>query len=446
MNESGIISKVILLGQYSFFLELFFALLILLHRSKKRKYFWLRAIGCIAVSFPTFYMPMLYLGSFNYTFLIIMILVFLSSIFLYQESIPTLFFSTIASWGIQHCYWNLMSVVFDLVPGVSSWSKLQIQLVDIPGIIVIYLFFFLAFHKLKIRPEFRKEQVFSFAFATIMMLATMSLSQSIKQWNIAIRFYSFFLALLSLIIMIGYPYLVNLIVKERNLANEKKNLENMLALQAEQQQLSKQTTDVLNMKFHDMKNQLLSMKSMDEKNRIKTADEIEKSIDIYSDIARTGNEAMDIVITQKSLLCSSKKIRFTYILDGSACRFMSSTDITSLYGNIIDNAIEACEKEEGDFRLIKLKTCRQDGFLLIQEENYCHNPVSFGKDGLPLSNKADRNLHGFGTKSIRYIVEKYSGQLNLRQEDGVFYLSLLIPVPEEENTPYSTDCVSKHDR
>ncbi len=429
MNENNLIGVIILWGQYSFFLELYIAMLIVLFYAKKRKLFWVRALVGAAVGFPCYYLPNLSLFGFNYTYLIVMSIVFVLGLFLYDEKIFPILLSSVAAWALQHVSWNILGVIYDLIPNVGQIEKAWLLLIKYFVYIVVYGVFLLCLLKMKIKITFNKRQLWSFVFASIVVVATMFLSQSVTEWNISYRLYTTLVALLTLTIMLGYPYLSDLVINERNLTNEKNNLENMLSLQAKQQELSKETTDIINLKFHDMKNQLMSMRSMSLEDRTESAKEIEKSIDIYSDIAKTGNQAMDIVITQKSLLCTSNKIRFTYIIDGTSLSFMNKSDITSLFGNILDNAIEACEKEEGEFRLIKMRTYLQKGFVIIQEENYCHSLLQFGKNGLPISSKKDEINHGYGSKSILYLVEKYQGQLKMEQKDDVFYLSILIPVP-----------------
>ena len=432
MNENGLIQQIIILGGYGFYIELFFAMIVILSRAYKRKYFLLRALICLLVGFPCYYLPALRLGGFDYKYLLIMVLQFFAGLFLYKEKPFPILFSVVGCWALQHVAWNLLGILYDLIPNVTLMPQIGILAIYYSVFLIVYFAAFYLIYMLKIKITYSKRQLLSFLFATIIILTTMFLSQKIGQWSIPTRMYSLLVAFLSLIILIGYPYLSDLVIKERNLANEKINLERMLTLQAEQQQLSKETTDILNMKFHDMKNQIIAMKNMNEEDRIENALELEKSIDIYSDIAKTGNEAVDIVITQKSLLCTSKGIRFTYILDGKALSFMAKSDITSLFGNIIDNAIEGCEKEEGEYRLIKLRMFVQNSLVFIQQENYFHGDIAFDKNGLPLSSKGDFINHGYGTKSIRYIVEKYHGQMSMNHQDDIFSLSLVLPQVQNE--------------
>ena len=82
--------------------------------------------------------------------------------------------------------------------------------------------------------------------------------------------------------------------------------------------------------------------------------------------------------------------------------------------------------------MIKLKTYSQNGLILIQEENYCHKDIKFNQNGLPISIKNDQINHGYGSKSIKYIVEKYKGQLSLKQEGNIFNISIVIPIEENK--------------
>lgn len=442
MNENGIISRILPLGSYSFFLEIYFAMLILLFNSKKRKHFILYVIAEVILGIGFYFLPYFTVGFLNFNYITIVLSCFILSVIPFKESPFVLFFASFAGWGLQHISWNIAGVIYDLIPNVRNLSDIVLNLILAATYIFFYVIAFLFIWKSKIKLQYSKNHLVSFLLSLIMLSATMLLSQAVETWTIVIRLYTTLVALLSLLIMYGYPHLSNLISKEKELQNEKTNLEKMLELQANQQKLSKQATDTLNLKFHDMKNQLLLMKNVNEEERNKISNELEKSIDVYTNIARTGNEAMDIVVTQKSLLCTSDNIRFTYILSGECVSFMNKSDITSLYGNILDNAIEAVKNEKGDFRLIKLKTFTQNGLVLIQEENYCHSAISFNESGLPISKKKDSINHGYGSKSIRYIVEKYHGQLKMRQEENIYYLDIAIPVPDNQTCQENKQNVS----
>lgn len=132
-------------------------------------------------------------------------------------------------------------------------------------------------------------------------------------------------------------------------------------------------------------------------------------------------------MNQKSLICNSKRIKFTYICDADSLEIFTPENMTSLFGNLIDNAIEATSLESEDNRFIKLTAMNRKNFLCIHIENYCSVKLKF-KDGLPLTTKENTNEHGFGTRSVRYIINKYNGQLKMTYNNNIFSVNILIPI------------------
>ena len=107
---------------------------------------------------------------------------------------------------------------------------------------------------------------------------------------------------------------------------------------------------------------------------------------------------------------------------------MKPTDISVLFGNILDNAIEGTSKiENADKRLIHLSLSKQKSFVRIRVENCCEDDIRF-VNGLPTTKK-DARYHGYGMKSIQSIVEKYDGSMAVKVVDGWFELRILLPSP-----------------
>ena len=104
-------------------------------------------------------------------------------------------------------------------------------------------------------------------------------------------------------------------------------------------------------------------------------------------------------------------------------------DVSSLFGNMLDNAIESVEKlPEEQMRLIRLYVVREKQFLRICMENYCMEQVQF-KKGMPVTTKKDKRLHGFGMKSIQSTVKKYDGSMMASLNSNWFEVRILIPIP-----------------
>ena len=155
-------------------------------------------------------------------------------------------------------------------------------------------------------------------------------------------------------------------------------------------------------------------------------DEIEQAVMIYDCVFKTGNDALDILLTEKSLYCGKYGIRLLCMADGEKLSFMASSDIYSLFGNALDNAIEALEHSDPDKRDIVLTVRACDGMVSVCVENYCAVAPDMS-EGLPLTSKGDKNSHGFGMKSMRYIAEKYGGRLVADVRDSKFVLAVIFP-------------------
>ena len=112
--------------------------------------------------------------------------------------------------------------------------------------------------------------------------------------------------------------------------------------------------------------------------------------------------------------------------DGQLLSFMDAVELYTLFGNALDNAIEASLPLPESERMIDLQVQQKAGLILIRVTNRFAGTMEAGAE-LPKTSKADQDWHGFGLKSIRAVAEKYGGLMNLRGEDGVFTLRITIP-------------------
>lgn len=191
-------------------------------------------------------------------------------------------------------------------------------------------------------------------------------------------------------------------------------------------QLSKDAMAVVNQHYHDMKHQINVLANMenDEKRRGILA-EMENDIAIYDAVVRTGNELLDTVLTEKKLVCHSKNINMSCMADGKQLDFMDDLDIYTLLGNALDNAIEANEKIlNKDKRWISVQIQNKKGIVLVEIVNPYDGNIEMSQ-GLPVTSKEDKLSHGFGTASIKNIVEKYNGQMNIKTDSGKYLLRMI---------------------
>ena len=218
------------------------------------------------------------------------------------------------------------------------------------------------------------------------------------------------------------------ILAARQLATEREVERRMAAERERQYQLSRKNIDAINVKCHDIKHQILSLADGGRVADGRALEDLAAEIAIYDSTVKTGNPALDVILTEKGLVCSGEKITLAVIADGRALECLEPQEIYSLFGNALDNAIEAVRGiEEPERRLISLNVRRSGTMCVINVENSCDAAPTF-RDGAPVTTKADAGSHGFGTRSMRGIVERHGGVLTFGCEDGIFHVDALLPV------------------
>lgn len=204
----------------------------------------------------------------------------------------------------------------------------------------------------------------------------------------------------------------------------------ILHSQHEQYLQSKRNIDVVNRKYHDLKHYITAIRSEpNAQARAGYLDQLEESITGYGQQVQTGSTVLDTLLTAKSGVCAEQGITLTCVVDGAALVFMSAMDLSALFGNALDNAIEAAVRvPDRERRLVKVAVYVQDSFVMASFENYFEESLEFD-DGLPRTTKADVRHHGYGLKNMRQIAESYGGTLTVQVDDGWFVARVLLPVP-----------------
>lgn len=189
----------------------------------------------------------------------------------------------------------------------------------------------------------------------------------------------------------------------------------------------------LQTKCHDLKHQIAAIRSEAGKASFdEHLTELEDSINEYSTVIECGNKTVDIVLTEKNILCLPHKVKFSYMIDGSLFDFLSEREIYSLFGNALDNALESASKvSDPANRMISLKSNSRSGFVVLQVENTYEGNRQAEENGLFHTTKTGSG-HGFGLRSIQHIVEKHQGSMSVRAENGIFKLSVVMR-PDTEN-------------
>ncbi len=211
-------------------------------------------------------------------------------------------------------------------------------------------------------------------------------------------------------------------VKVKDMEAENRRLQWMWRADRRQYEISRNNVEQLNLKYHDLKYMLRAMRG-----DAHTEEELENCLRLYEATFRTGNETLDVVLTEKSMLASRRGISIIVTADGACLSRMKPVHLYSLFGNALDNAVECLEKvEDADKKTVYVTVCRRGGMAQICIENYTPRTPDFA-EGLPVTTKEDAENHGFGMLSMRSIAQRYGGSLRASVSEDIFTLLVLIP-------------------
>lgn len=180
--------------------------------------------------------------------------------------------------------------------------------------------------------------------------------------------------------------------------------------------------------IHDIKNYLLTLrcyaKEKDWEKLNRYLDELCEEFRTNKIVSWTHIQMLDMLLAQKKQEAEKEQIE-VYIEETvlGNLPFMER-EICSMFGNLLDNAIEACQKVQGKKRWIKIRTNKQKNMLCIVIENSIDKkPIE--KNGELISEKEDKRIHGYGLKSVKRIVEKYRGTFQYEIQEDFFNIKII---------------------
>ena len=348
----------------------------------------------------------------------------------YEASLLTVFCAVTIGYTLHHLVSSLETVMTELLHlaevGIPGWlcSMLALLLAYIPG----YRYFSrLIRENGQIRIE---EKTLPFlSLAVLMVDIVIGLYQMQLHEVYDAPGYDIMIGLLNALACVFVLRMQSDLIANRRLKTELEIVQNMLQEEKRQYENSRRSIAVINQKCHDLKHQLRTLRKQSGEVDRTVLREIEHAVEMYDTSIQTGNAALDVILTEKKLLCESKGVSLTCIADGSGMEKISPSDVYALFGNILDNAMEAVGKlDDPGERGISLSVRRIAETTVIHEENRYRGEILL-EDGLPRTQKGDTDWHGFGMKSIRMIAETYHGYLNISLENGIFSLTIML-MPE----------------
>lgn len=193
------------------------------------------------------------------------------------------------------------------------------------------------------------------------------------------------------------------------------------------QALHEQHKQIVSIK-HDIKNHNTALWALAEAGKL---DELKqylsrmiKSSGMGAHEILTGNEIVDAIINEKAAIARKCGITFSCDTKFPRLNFMSDYDLCVIFGNTLDNALEACDKCEIGHRFIHMQSSVVKSYFLCEIKN----SMVPGNASLLRSSKKNRQLHGLGLNHVRSTVTKYHGTMHVSTEGDQFCLSLMLPL------------------
>lgn len=243
-------------------------------------------------------------------------------------------------------------------------------------------------------------------------------------------------AVVILLTMSCFLALVLMANLERRIAHEDERRQMQasayVARLAEQQFLvRKSSIDALQRNYHDMKNLLLYIEGCSSVAHLHAhVSQILGEIHPFESLVQTGNEVIDILLSEKLLCCQQSGIPCVPMVDGRLLAFIEVADLVCIFGNAMDNAIEGCMAvEDAQKRFIQVRTQLSGSMVLLNFRNGCA-PSLHGTGDDWATSKADSAGHGFGLRNIRQAAARYGGVVSCHADGQTFTLTLLFPAAQ----------------
>lgn len=152
--------------------------------------------------------------------------------------------------------------------------------------------------------------------------------------------------------------------------------------------------------------------------------EMRREMDVSLRYTQYSNHVVvDAILQECAGRCRERGIAFTALVNLPETLGLGDLELCRIFGNLADNAYEACAQCTGADRFIALDSHPRDGWLTVQIRNSCTGALPL-RDGLPLTHKQDAAHHGLGLPSVRQLMESTGGFLQIETEPGVFTVRL----------------------
>lgn len=382
-------------------------------------------------------------GAYYNYFYNIQILKYVVSFFLFD-----VYYSLIKSTLSRNLFFRVTGSVVssEKALSVSSYENAKVELYTYLTVIVIYTIGYFIFKFLNNKLQLYKENKINYIYLSIALLANLITIIIIFINKKMERFGGY-----SELYVVGYIVTPKLIlasslviiivfikiIRENRLKSQNEIIKNKLDMQYSYYLSIQESHMKVKKLYHDINNHICCIENL-KNNNVEIneyVNNLKDEIKEFKSVYNTGNIILDIIINEKSDLCKKKGIKFICDINFSKVNFIRPIDVSSIFANILDNAIEACDKinDEGISKYIRIKGTISKSYFVIKCENSKINSVKVNKNRL-LTEKKDKFMHGIGIQSIKSSLKKYDGELLFEDETNKFTITIYIPLNQNTDS------------
>lgn len=409
----------------------FFAVVVYSASRERRSFFILRVCACALIYgfYGMYFAQMLFsFSNFSYfwrcvDYVINIGLLFAADVVCFKTKPIAALFCTTCGYITQHFTQRLHNLIFYVVLDVS-----RNNVVDYAShfclllVVLVMCYFIQRKYFVQINEQHDISVTWQFILTGCAFSVTVFIEERIFGYilfgpkRLKIGYYIISIVFAVLVMVLEYHLVV-----VREIRNENLMMQRIMEAERRQYEAEKNVVDAINIKVHDIKHWIA-----DTENTGAKTESLKHAVMLYDSFYKTGNSTLDTVLTAKGLVCDNKHIMFTCVVDGAKFEYMDDGDIYSLFGNLIDNCIEAVQNLPENLREVTVKAEEKHGILSVITENRFVGKTKF-VDGIPTTTKSDKRLHGYGIRSVNNVVKKYGGSMQIWADNDVFKVSILFP-------------------
>ena len=359
---------------------------------------WLNALYSITANFlfASFCYNIKKLRGLFYSLLLIAISTFLEIIFVF-------IFSTITSLHIYNYRSNILQYVMEVVLSKVIYFFL---------IMLIIRFIKEGNQKIKIPINFYVYP--AIAMISVIFFWYISSTEQIEYTNqIILSIISFLLFMSTILMFFSYQTHAQ---KEAQLLLLQQEQDKIKTDISYYEVLERQNTD-LRIYAHDAQNHISAIKDLNTDPEIDSyVSEMLESLEKHINVSHSGNRILDVIINKYVTECNIHNIKFTFDVKNNNLAGLEYHDTVTILSNLLDNAIDAALLSKK--RSITFETDYRNNYSIIIISNSSDNQPLFDDNKTPITTKPNKALHGFGLRSVKKVIKKYSGDFALEYDEN----------------------------